>query len=280
MMVNSFSFKAGSYFMKKLIIVISLCLLGSCGKKEKMKIEDLKFSNIEQRAILKNGIKKTYLISGSSLRFNKKYDTIGYLRYNEGGNIIEENIKGTFGTRVEYKYDSLNIEVDKKYTTDFVAEFNYNYEFDPDSLILYKKYKNAIHKNINGQKPRISGKFKFNRLGFLVEKSAYQNNDLGAGGRWITEYKYDSLNRLKLENAFVDLSEIKDTLTYWHTAYRRNTTYFYTHNRVDSAQTVFFYLSSERVKKSYDKVVLYDKYGLVKKTILSDSIVTLYSHQK
>lgn len=245
-----------------------------------MKIEDLKFSDIEQQAIAKNGIKKTYLVSASNIKPYRKHDTIGVVKYNENGNILGKTIKGVFGTRIEYKYDSLNIEVGKKYSTDFATEFNFDYEFIPDSLILYKRYKNPIHKNINGNNPRISGKFKFNKLGFLIEKSAYQNNDLGAGGRWTTQYKYDSLNKLKSEKTYVNLSKVIDTATKWHMPFSRKTMYFYTGKKIDSARTTYFYLNDQGLKGNYHKITLYNKDGLVKKTILSDTIITFYHHEK
>lgn len=264
----------------KIILILPISLFWNCQKRGKIKIEDLKFSNTEQQAIFKNKIKRTYLISGFESGQYKEQDTIGVLRYNKNGDLIEENRKGLFGIRTLYKYDSLNLVCSKEYLTDFVAEFKFNYEFNSDSLILYKKYKNPLHRNLNGEKLLVSGKFKFNKLGFLIESSDYQNNDFGAGARFITKYGYDSLNLLRSKRVFVDLSKVVDTTAKWHSFFRSVTAFYYTNKKIDSTITIYDGLGANKNRKRYVSKAAYNKNGLIEKTILMDSIITLYKHQK
>ncbi|MCF2875499.1 MULTISPECIES: hypothetical protein [unclassified Tenacibaculum] len=265
--------------MKKLILLLSISLFWNCQKGGRLKIEDLKFSNLDQQAVLKNSIKKTYLISGFESGRYKEQDTIGILKYNQNGGLMEKKMKGLFGSQTLYKYDSLNLVSSKEYSTDFVAEFKFNYEFNSDSLILYKKYKDPKHENLNGEKPIVSGKFKFNKLGFLIESSDYQNNDLGAGAKFVTKYGYDSLNQLRSKRVFVDLSKVIDTTATWHSFYRSVTAFYYTNKKIDSSITIYDTGVREK-RKRYDNKTVYDKNGLIEKTILSDSIVTLYKHER
>ena len=96
--------------MKKIILFILISISWNCTRKKALKIEDLNFSDIDQKYILQNNIKKTFLISGTNTWNYKKSDTIGIDEYNMSGNMIKKWRKGFFNSSTEKnEYDSLGL---------------------------------------------------------------------------------------------------------------------------------------------------------------------------
>lgn len=261
---------------KKITSIILITLLLCCKKKNQLKINDLNFSKVDEKSIQKNNIKETYLIAASDFGQYQKNDTISVLKYNKHGKLINEYIrtKAFHNYNVSYQYDSLNLITKKIHSSDFTNEFDFVYELKPDSLLLYQKYKNQIYKNITGKIPVISGTFKFNKQGYLIEKSQYENNDFNAGRKYITQYTYDSLHQLLSEKKFLDLSIISDSANYnYYTSYKNILKYYYTDRKIDSVIQFFYY--KNKTNETYR--ILYDKNGLIKEKI-RDSIHIFYQH--
>ncbi len=163
------------------ILIISFFLIISCNKDQSIEIKDLNFSDLNQQAIFKNKIKTSYLISDFDSGNLKKKDTIAVITYNQHGYTENEYWKSSFyNTKITYDYDSLELLIKKKHSTDFVSTFNYNYQFKSDSLLLYKNYTKQSHKDINNLKIKTSAVYKFNKNGVLIEKYQYQDDDYDA----------------------------------------------------------------------------------------------------
>ncbi|SNR15970.1 hypothetical protein [Tenacibaculum jejuense] len=267
--------------LKNQLIIISAILLLNCTNSNQLKIQDLKFPDVNEKSIRKNNVKEIYKIAGSDFGQYQKNDTISILKYNIQGKLINEYIiiiKALYSYDVSYQYDSLNLVSKKIHSSDFTNEFDFVYELKPDSLLLYQKYKSPTYKNISGKIPVISGTFKFNKQGYLIEKSQYENNDFDAGRRYITQYTYDSLHQLLSEKKFLDLSIIKDSANYnYYTSYKNTVKYYYTDQKIDSAIQVFYYLDNDRNKTNETYRILYDNNGLIKEKI-RDSIHIFYKH--
>ena len=264
----------------KLVTILLIGFLWNCTNSNQLKIQDLKFPDVDEKSIKENNVKEIYKIAGSDFGQYKKNDTISILKYNAQGKLINEyvRVKGFYSYSVSYQYDLLNLVSKKIHSSDFTNEFDFVYELKPDSLLLYQKYKSPTYKNITGKIPVISGTFKFNKLGYLIEKSQYENNDFDAGRRYITQYTYDSLHQLLSEKKFLDLSIISDSANYnYYTSYKNILKYYYTNQKIDSAIQVFHYLDNDRNKTNETYRVLYDKNGLIKEET-KDSIHILYKH--
>ena len=261
--------------MKKIVCIILLVLMWSCTSSKKMSIRDVNFSDIDQQLISKNNIKKSYLIPDFQGGNFKKQDTIAMREYNKNGNIISEYWKGfLYSTNVKYQYDTLNLLTQKNYATDFEIEFNYNYIFNPDSLILYQNYVDGSYdKNINNQKPKTSGIYKFNKNGFIVESYLYRDNDVDNEKKYITKYVYDSLNLLIAKKVDVELKEEQSQKKYKP---YQNTTYYYTDKKIDSSITYSYNRSLEEFKRK----TIYDTNGLIRSTIDSDTLIIFHKYLK
>jgi hypothetical protein len=268
--------------IEKVIILTFILTILSCQKKSNLEIRDLDFSNINQPSILKNGIKKTYLIAGSDYTYalKKKGDTLGLHEYNSFGYLIKKHVYQGFGSYyINREYDSLNLVIKKNHYTDFNAEFNYNYEFIADSLILYKKYDLTDYKLNARAYPKISGRFEFNEKGLILNKSQYQDNDYRTGKSYITTYSYNSKDQLISEKITLDLNRIPEGMDEYG-FYKSNISYNYIEGNIQSANIKHHYKSRGRGELIDIKKVFYDNKGLVIKEILQDSLIILHKHVK
>lgn len=266
--------------MKKIIFIILTISLFCCNKNKSLKITDLNFSDINKEHILKNNIRKTLLISGHDYWNQKKLDTIGLYIYDINGNLKELRINNFFGHRERYEYDSLKLVIKKIFDTDFTIEFNYRYEFDKDSLTLFKYYVKPTMDISEKEFVIPAAVSKFNNDGLITENFQNQDNDYGTGGRVYTKYIYDSLNFLITKKSHFYKGKITDTLFNSITPYKNITTFFYTHKKLDSTITIYHYMNNNDVIESYTDKSIYKDDGLIQMNITMDSIITLYTHQK
>lgn len=261
-------------------IVILVFVLLSCENKPNLEIKDLNFSNINQPSILKNRIKKTYLIAGSDYTYalKNKGDTLGLYEYDSLGYLIKKHVYQGFNSTYIYReYDSLNLVVKKNYYTDFNAEFRYNYEFIADSLILYKMYDYTDNELDLRTYPKVSGRFEFNKNGFIITKSQYQDNDYGTGKNYITTYSYNSKDQLISEKITVDLNKIPKRMDQYG-FHKSNLFYNYFKGSIHSVDIENHYKSRDRGEITATKKIFYDAKGLVIKEIMMDSLIILHQH--
>tara|TARA_B100001146_G_C16182715_1_gene435399 strand:- start:1490 stop:1723 length:234 start_codon:yes stop_codon:yes gene_type:complete len=73
--------------MKKSFLILSILMLWACESTTDINMEDLNFSDFNRQMILKNGIKKTYMIAKLDSFLDKKNDTLGVIEYDNRGNI-------------------------------------------------------------------------------------------------------------------------------------------------------------------------------------------------
>ncbi len=262
--------------MKSILLLIILTFsLFSCNDKT-LKMSELDFLDFNQASILKNDIKKTLLISGFDTALYKKNDTIEIIEYNKSGNIKNVWRKSfMYSINEEYEYDSLNLEKQKIFFTDFKAIFNFRYEFDNDSLILYKYYTKP---SIGISKQDISKPaaiFKFKNDGKILESSQYQNNDYGKGKKLTTKYDYDTKsNSLSSKEILYEPSDNEDSSL----SSNAITDYYYSNKKLDSTLTTFSWIDRENQKQSYLRKVIFDQNGLALKAITMDSLIIYYKH--
>ena len=263
--------------MKKVFLITLLFTFLGCYNNESLKINELNFSDLNQNGILKNNIKKTFLISGFDSGLYKKNDTIGVIDYNRIGKREKVWRKSfMYSINEEYKYDSSNLEIQKIYFTDFKAMFSFRYEFNKDSLVLYKYY---IKPTFDIPKENFTipaGIFKFNDNGNITESSEYQNNDYGKGKKSLTKYYYDSSNTLISKEILYKSSNTDDILL----NSKEITKYHYSIKKLDSATTTISWTDREKQKQSYTIRYIYDDNELISKSITMDSLVTYYKHIK
>ena len=242
-------------------------------------MEDLNFSDFNRQMISKNGIKKTYMMAKLDSFLDKKNDTLGVIEYYNRGNITRRASKKVLGGyRVKYIYDSVGLPIQKNYITDFDAEFHYRYEFSPEDLILYKHYREPRPLDLHQSAPKTSAVFKFNTNGILIESTAYQDHDYGAGAKFVTTYHYDSSDLLLSKEVQADLRQVTDTLSQWFWPYKNTTKYYYTDKHIDSSITVYYYLDEAKTEKSYRQKAVYDHKGLICKTVEMGRFVTIFKH--
>ncbi len=264
--------------MKSVLPLIILTFsLFSCNDNT-LKISELDFLDFNQAIILKNDIKKTFLISGFDTALYKKNDTIEIIEYDRSGNIKNVWRKYfMYSINEKYEYDSLNLEKQKIFLTDFKAIFNFRYEFDNDSLILYKYY---TEPSIGISKQDISKPaaiFKFNNDGKILESSQYQNNDYGKGKKLTTKYDFDTkLNLLSSKEILYEPSDNEDSSF----TSNEKTDYYYSDKKLDSTLSTFSWIDRENQKQSYSRKVIFNKNGLALKTITMDSLIVYYKHIK
>lgn len=237
-------------------------------------MSELDFLDFNQKSVLKNNIKKTLLISGFDTAIYKKNDTIEIIEYNRSGNIKNVWRKSfMYDINEEYEYDSLNLEKQKIFFSDFKAIFNFRYEFDSDSLILYKYYtetSNGISKQDISKPAAI---FKFKKDGKISESFQYQNNDYGKGKKLTTKYNYDTiLNSLSSKEILYESSDNENLSL--------NSKYHYSNKKLDSTLTTFSWIDRENKKQSYSRKVIFDQNELALKAITMDSLITHYIHIK
>lgn len=267
--------------MKKESLYIIVLLLISC-QNSTLKISDLKFSDPKQEYIDKNHIKKTYMISGSEpLVRGDIGDTIGSIEYDANGKIKRSSIKSFIYDIVKkYQYDTLHLETQKIFFTDFEAVYNFRYELDSENLILKKFYLEPSTDITEEQFLQPAGIFKFNENGYLTESLEYENNDEGRGMRILSKYNYDSMNLLTSKEVRYTESVSKDTV--W--LYKTLTKFYYTNNKPDSTSTIHTWIDRNKQKQNYTKKTFYDENGLmnreVTKGFFMDSLVTYYRHLK
>lgn len=263
--------------MKKITVLILIFLLFGCKYNENLNISELNFSDLNQVGISKNKIKKTYLISGYNTPIYNKNDTIEIIEYNRNGNIKKSWRKSfMYSIDKEFEYDSLNLEIHKIHFTDFKAIFNFSYEFNEDSLILYKFYMKPTMGLSEDDLSKPAGVFKFNDKGKILESYHYQNNDYGKGKKLTTKYQYDSLGLLSSKEIIYESSDNEQPFSKSNSI----TNYHYSNNKIDSTVTVFNWTDNENQEQSYSSKTLYDNDGLISKYIVKDSLVTYYKHIK
>ncbi|NRD18815.1 hypothetical protein HNV08_02045 [Winogradskyella eckloniae] len=267
--------------MKKILIILPIIILNfsllSCNDKS-LKISELDLLDFNQASILKNDIKKTLLISGFDTALYKKNDTIEIIEYNRSGKIKNVWRKSfMYSIYEEYEYDSLNLEKQKIFFTDFKAIFNFRYEFDSDSLILYKYYTTP---SIGISKQDIlkpAAIFKFKNHGKIKESSQFQNNDHGKGKKRITKYNYDTkLNILSTKEILYEPNDNDDSSL----SSNAITDYYYSNKKLDSTLTTISWIDRENQKQSYTRKVVYNQKGLALKAITMDSLIIYYRHIK
>lgn len=264
--------------MKKIILLILISSLFSCYKNKSLEISELDFSDVDQKSVLKNSIKKTFLISGNDSWHYKKSDTIGIYEYDQKGNTKNVWRKAPlFSHEEEYIYDSLNLAVRKIFSTDFIATFNFRYEFDADSLILYQYYTKPTTDIADEDFTKPAGTFKFTKNGVIAKSSQYQNNDQGKDEKFITTYTYDSLSLLATKEIKFGLRILNDS-TYWKQ--KNLTKYYYSDKKIDSSVTLFNWLDHNKVSQQYSSKTIYDENGLRVMNVLMDSLFTYYRHVK
>ncbi len=241
-------------------------------------MSELDFSDFNQPSILKNGIKKTIMISEFDTAIYKKNDTIEIIEYNKNGNIKRVWRKSfMYSINEVYEYDSLNLEKQKIYFTDFKAVFNFRYEFDNKNLKLYKYY---LEPSIGISKEDFSepaGVFKFYDDGKISESIQYENNDYGKGKKLTTKYNYDTkLNSLSSKEILYEPSDNEDSSLSSNVI----TDYYYSDKKLDSTLTTFSWTDRKNQKQSYSRKVIFDKNGLALKAITMDSLIVYYKHIK
>lgn len=263
--------------MKKIFLITLLFLFLGCYNDERLKINELNFSDLNQKSILKNKIKKTFLISGFDSGLYKENDTISIVEYNRIGKTEKVWRKSLmYSINEEYKYDSLNLETKKIYFTDFKAMFSFRYEFNKDSLVLYKYYTKPSFGFSKEDFTIPAGIFKFNDNGNIVESFEYQNNDYGKGKRLLTKYYYDTSNNLMSKEILYKPSNTDDIAK----DSKEITDYYYSNKKLDSATSTFSWTDRENQEQSYTISYIYDDNKLISKSIAMDSLVTYYKHIK
>lgn len=266
--------------IKKVIVALLISFVFGCKKEDKsLAITSLKFSDITQQYIKRNNIRKTFVIAGSdNIAMCKKLDTIGIYEYDMHGNTINVRRKANlFGHREEYEYDSLNFVTKKIFTTDFIATFNFRYEFDDDSLLLTKYYIRPTTDITEKDYSIPAGIYKFNKSGLIYESTAFENWSSGKGRNIITTYTYDDLGVLITKK----VNYIKDTINHIIDEKSENTiTYYYTDKKIDSTITIYSWLDNKSNKRHYTSKTIFDENGLKLMNITMDSVITYYKHIK
>ena len=264
--------------MKRLFLILIVSFLFGCENTKKLQLNELSFSDINQKSILKNGIQKTYIISGYDNGLFKEGDTIEIIKYNQNGYIKNVWRKSyMYSIDEAYKYDSLNLETQKIYFTDFEAVFSFRYHFDRDHLVLYKYYIKPSMSIPEEEFSQPAGVFKFLDDGRISESIQYQNNDYGKGKKITTKYYYDSLvNALSSKEILYERSNSVDALSNPNAI----TKYHYSNKILDSTTTIYSLSDRDQQKLSFTKKVIYDQNGLISKAIIMDGLITYYSHIK
>ncbi|WP_299708940.1 hypothetical protein [uncultured Tenacibaculum sp.] len=72
----------------KLVTILLIGFLWNCTNSNQLKIQDLKFPDVNEKSIRKNNVKEVYKIAGSDFGQYKKNDTISILKYNAQGKLI------------------------------------------------------------------------------------------------------------------------------------------------------------------------------------------------
>lgn len=261
--------------MKSHNFILIFCLIFSvsaCKQKPLLSIQDLKFVNIDKNAISRNDIDTTYLISGHPFYNYGMGDTFGYNVYDVKGNLIREWQYGVMGPpNSRYLYDSIDLVIYKDYSTDFLARYDISYGYAQDSLLLYQYWSDGAPISL----------FYFNEKGLQINSIEYEHED-GGSAETISEYEYDSYNRLirKVEKLQSMTSEqLKLREEYYDKGINTHniTNYFYTGTKMDSLITTYYFQNSP--ENNYTSKTYYDMRGLRTETILKDTIKTIYLHK-
>ena len=222
-------------------IIIIIVLFPTCSSKE-MRIEDLKFNEVEKYFIKKNNVResiisydtaalKNFTFTKSSrwdykqlLEFCKNGIGTGIIKYDTNGNIISHYIREIMGTDQKFIYDSLGLLTRKIYDTDFRAEYSLRYNYDPKKRELFQIWEQIDRKD--------STTYRFNSKGFIISENGHFHDDKSIERTYEKTYSYEK-------------DTLKKTITFYvndyHKMIKSEENYFYKSNIINQIETKYSY---------------------------------------
>ena len=248
----------------------------ACKPDNKVSLKSINIGEMNRQAIAANQIDTSFILSSNkSLKYYDS-DTIGYIVYNEHGDPISFEWREIMGTNVEFEYNKSNLPISKAHYTDTDILFALKYGFDSNNNKLYQYWIPQFGPDQNTIIDTCW--FEFNKYGQLIKSSNTLVKFMGPSGHFITNYKYGTDHQL------LSKTEINDTLIRnirfrlkEPIAPRMETNYFYSQGVLDSSITEYFIQDkSNTVVKS----ITHYQNLLPIKTVLADTIVTMFVHKK
>lgn len=193
--------------MKINFIIFIFLSFWSCNSKQ-LRIEDLKFNNIEKDFIRINKIQESVISNDSAslpkakfikneqlnhelfITYCKEGYGTGIIKYDSNGNIIYHHINEFWGTTQRFEFDSLQLLINKEYFTDFSAEYTIKYHFDNNKNALYQLWTYGSETDTTI--------FLFNVAGFVTNETGHLHDD-NANNRTFSKdylYKKDTLYKI------------------------------------------------------------------------------------
>ena len=189
--------------MKYLKLIIPAIILSvACQQEKTIQLTDLKFNQIERKAISLNKVDTVFSIFQNRVN-NTIYRDTSFFIYDESGNLLGENHgKGFNNYSVKYEYDSLNWIKKKIVSSDLTSEYKCTYLFNSDSLVLYQFWTGLDSDTCI---------YKFDKNGNNIESFEYTNNSSGKGWPHLKKNEFNDQNILTsiTENILMDKKSLQ-----------------------------------------------------------------------
>jgi hypothetical protein len=247
-----------------------LLTLAAC-KQRQLKVIDLKFADFENQQIERNRVDTMFLISKSDAPCLSGSDTVGYQAYDCVGNLLAQKETGPNGNLASCKYDSVCLLKHKTYNTDFAAEYDMAYRFDPDNGVLYQYWRGSTND---------TSIFKFDGSGNLVEDVGCSDVDSGRQFHYRTNYSYNAAGQLTQKKRVLLVSP--EILQELEQVYQRaistadTTDFYYARNKLEYTITSFDYDLHPTL--NYSSKTYYNDKGLREMTIGKANSITCYAY--
>jgi len=185
-----------------------------CCNSDVLEISNLRVVDPEKIALKENNIRESIIMYDTAsfskalftkdkvfhqdqfMEFCKEGFGTGFIKYDSNGNIVERNIREFMGTVETYRYDSLQLPIQKDYDTDFTASYTVSNFFDKENRRLYQYWKGG-----DAQDTTI---FDFNNKGLIASETGRLHDDKTIKRTYRKEYFYEDNNLAKIITTFTD----------------------------------------------------------------------------